>query len=133
MGILPLQFRSGDNIQSLELTGTETFDIEGLTEAVRTGFANGRKIKVKAVRADGSCVDFPALVRIDTPQEVLYYRHGGILQYVLRQLLLGKEKAEAISPSMAGAPQASPEHTPGHSDVEEAAIESFPASDPPAY
>ena len=133
MGILPLQFRSGDSAESLELTGTETFDVTGLTECVRTGFASGRKVKVKAVREDGSCIDFPAIIRIDTPQEVLYYRHGGILQYVLRQLLLGKEKAEMVSGALAATAQASPEHTPGHADVEEGSIESFPASDPPAY
>ena len=58
---------------------------------------------MRARREDGSQVSFKAVIRIDTPQEVLYYRHGGILQYVLRQLLRGKEKASAISggPSVA--------------------------------
>jgi aconitate hydratase len=133
MGILPLQFRSGDSVESLHLSGVETFDVEGVTECIRTGFASGRKVKVRATAPDGAVTEFPAIVRIDTPQEVLYYRHGGILRYVLRQLLLGKEKAEAISPALASAAQASPEHTPGHSEVDEGSIESFPASDPPAY
>ena len=87
MGVLPLQFRSGENVKSLGLTGEEVYDIEGLPAAVESGFANGRQIKVRARRANGSSCDFQATVRIDTPQETLYYKHGGILQYVLRQLL----------------------------------------------
>jgi aconitate hydratase len=133
MGILPLQFRSGDSIESLGLDGTEVFDIEGAADRIAERFAQGRRVTVRARREDGSELDFPAIIRIDTPQEVLYYRHGGILQYVLRQLLEGKEKAEAISPAVAATPQPSPEHTPGNSDVERGSIDSFPASDPPAY
>ena len=133
MGVLPLQFRSGDSIESLQLDGTETFDVEGLQEAISSGFANGKKIKVVARRADGSHVDIPVVVRIDTPQEVLYYVHGGILQYVIRQLLLGREKAEVVSASMAATAQASPEHTPHDDQVHEGSVESFPASDAPAY
>ena len=52
-----------------------------------SNFAGGRQLKVRAKRADGNVIEFPATVRIDTPQEVLYYQHGGILQYVLRQLV----------------------------------------------
>ncbi|NTV99922.1 MAG: aconitate hydratase AcnA [Oscillochloris sp.] len=88
MGILPLQFRTGQNVESLGLSGKETFDIVGLADAVASGFADGRELTVRAVDADLSVVkEFKALVRIDTPQEIQYYIHGGILQYVLRQLL----------------------------------------------
>jgi aconitate hydratase len=87
MGVLPLQFAQGENAKSLGLTGEELYDVEGLASAVASGFSAGRQIKVRATRADGSTRGFQATVRIDTPQEVLYYKHGGILQYVLRQLL----------------------------------------------
>jgi aconitate hydratase len=86
MGILALQFLPGASADSLGLTGTEFFDIEGLPELLGS-FAPGRGVTVKATRADGSILSFQAIVRIDTPQEVQYYRHGGILQYVLRQLV----------------------------------------------
>ncbi|MBW3655524.1 MAG: hypothetical protein KY444_05425, partial [Gemmatimonadetes bacterium] len=69
----------------------------------------------------------------DTPQEVLYYRHGGILQYVLRQLLGGREKPEAVSPSVAAGAVVHDDKDKGSARVTEAAEESFPASDPPAY
>jgi aconitate hydratase len=88
MGILPLQFLPGETAESLGLNGTETFDIVGLTDAIATGFANGRTLTVRATAGDDSIREFTALARIDTPQEVLYYQHGGILQYVLRQLLV---------------------------------------------
>ncbi|MBX6362803.1 MAG: aconitate hydratase AcnA, partial [Gemmatimonadetes bacterium] len=87
MGVLPLEFLAGDTADSLGLTGEEVFDIEGLAAGVDSGFAAGRQVKVRATRPDGVVVEFFATVRIDTPQEVEYYRHGGILQYVLRQLL----------------------------------------------
>jgi aconitate hydratase len=87
MGILPLQFLEGQSVESLGLTGHEAFDIEGLSEGAANHFANGRTVRVQARRPDGTSVDFDATVRIDTPQEVQYYRHGGILHYVLRQLL----------------------------------------------
>lgn len=87
MGILPLQLAPGDSIESLGLTGREVFDIIGLTEGVRTGFANGRQVTVRATDDTGTVREFPATVRIDTPREVEYYRHGGILCYVLRQIL----------------------------------------------
>ena len=80
MGVLPLQFQEGDNAQSLGLGGRETFHIEGL------GDGSAKTVQVRAVAEDGSEKTFEARVRIDTPQEVEYYRHGGILQYVLRQL-----------------------------------------------
>jgi aconitate hydratase len=87
MGILPLQFAVGENVQSLGLTGEELFDVVGISEAIESGFIGGREVTVRAKAKDGSTKEFVCLARIDTPQEVLYYQHGGILQYVLRQLL----------------------------------------------
>jgi aconitate hydratase len=81
MGVLPLQFAGGANAESLGLDGEETFEIES-PEGVR-------EVKVKATRPGGAAVEFAATVRIDTPQEFEYYRHGGILHYVLRQLASG--------------------------------------------
>jgi aconitate hydratase len=90
MGVLPLQFVSGETAKTLGLTGEESYDLEGLAAGVASGFAGSREITVRARRSDGSTREFRAAVRIDTPQEVLYYKHGGILQYVLRQLLTSK-------------------------------------------
>jgi len=81
MGILPLQYEDGDNAASLGLSGKEVFAVEGL------GDGSARKVTVRAVAEDGSEKTFQTRVRIDTPQEIEYYRHGGILHYVLRQLL----------------------------------------------
>jgi aconitate hydratase len=92
MGILPLQFLPGENAETLKLTGEEVFEIAGIREVVEK-FASGRKI---TVRVKGGR-EFQAMVRIDTPQEALYYANGGILQYVLRQLLAGKAQPEAGS------------------------------------
>jgi aconitate hydratase len=86
MGILPLQFGAGDNAQSLGLTGEEVYTIEGLAEALADG-PGGDEVTVLAERPDGVAHRFNATVRIDTPQEIRYYQHGGILPYVLRQLL----------------------------------------------
>ncbi len=85
MGVLPLQFPEGHNAASLGLDGTEVYDIIGVT-----AFSDGehpRTLPVRATKADGSVVAFDAVVRIDTPGEADYYRHGGILQYVLRSLV----------------------------------------------
>jgi len=87
MGILPLQFLDDENAETNGLTGEEMYDVVGLT-VVLQNFAPGKTVKVRAKKADGTATEFDATVRIDTPQEVLYYQHGGILQYVLRQLLL---------------------------------------------
>jgi aconitate hydratase len=87
MGILPLQFKDGENVATLGLTGHETFSIAGVSEGLASGFANGRIVTVTAQGKDNTVCTFEALVRIDTPKEREYYRHGGILQYVLRQLL----------------------------------------------
>jgi aconitate hydratase len=89
MGILPLQFAAGQNAESLKLMGEEVFDITGIREVV-DHFAAGRTVKVKAKAKGQDAMEFEALVRIDTPQEALYYANGGILQYVLRQLLATK-------------------------------------------
>jgi aconitate hydratase len=86
MGILPLQFADGQNVESLGLTGEEVFDFPGLKSLLDAKFANGKTLKVKATAADGKTKEFETKVRIDTPQEILYYENGGILQYVLRQL-----------------------------------------------
>ncbi|WP_394826151.1 aconitate hydratase AcnA [Pendulispora albinea] len=86
MGILPLQFGAGDSAQSLGLTGEEVFDIDGLAPLLAGGLQH-RDITVKARRPDGIVREFVATVRIDTPQEIHYYQHGGILPFVLRQLL----------------------------------------------
>ena len=89
MGILPLQFPAGQNADSLQLTGEEVFEITGIREVV-DHFAAGRTVKVTAKQKGKDPLEFDALVRIDTPQEALYYANGGILQYVLRQLLATK-------------------------------------------
>ena len=88
MGILPLQFLPGENAETLKLTGEEVFEISGVQSLVEK-FAAGRQITVRATVNDKT-TEFKALVRIDTPQEALYYANGGILQFVLRQLLAGK-------------------------------------------
>ena len=80
MGVLPLQFLDGQNAKSLGLTGSETFEITGITE-----LNNGQTPKTLKVKAGG--ISFEAKLRIDTPGEADYYRHGGIMQYVLRSLL----------------------------------------------
>jgi aconitate hydratase len=87
MGILPLQFEADETAESIGLTGREVFDIVGLAAGYASNFANARAVQVRAIKGDGTAIEFQAIVRIDTDQEMLYYRHGGILQYVLRQLL----------------------------------------------
>jgi aconitate hydratase len=82
MGVLPLEFLRGDTRDTYSLTGEEIFSIAGIAEAI----PNGGRVKVHARRAGGSEVIFEAQVRVDTPQEVEYFRYGGILPYVLRQL-----------------------------------------------
>jgi aconitate hydratase len=84
MGVLPVEFVDGQNRDSLGLTGKETFELVGFADALASGFAAG---KFLTMRADDKA--FTVKVRIDTPQEVLYYQNGGILHYVLRQLLNG--------------------------------------------
>jgi aconitate hydratase len=88
MGILPLQFEAGQNAESLGLTGEEVYDFPGLTALLKEKLANGRTLKIVATSPDGGKRPLHAMLRIDTPQEIEYYEHGGILQYVLRQLAL---------------------------------------------
>jgi aconitate hydratase len=83
MGVLPMEFLPGENLHSLGLTGLEIFDVEGLAQK----FEPRKKMKVRARKADGKEASFTAVARVDTPFEVAYYQHGGILQYVLRQML----------------------------------------------
>jgi aconitate hydratase len=86
MGVLPLQFAPGESAASLKLTGKELFHIKGVQQAVETG----SKVDVTAVAADGTETRFQAVPRVDTPQEAEYFRNGGILPYVLRQLTAAK-------------------------------------------
>ena len=86
MGILPLQFADGETVESLGLSGEEVYDFAALTALLKSKFAGGRTLKIKATAGDGTAKEFEAKVRIDTPQEIEYFEHGGILQYVLRQL-----------------------------------------------
>jgi aconitate hydratase len=87
MGILPLQFPDGQNAASLGLTGRESFDITGLAQAIEADSMERRVVHVRASAAGAQDIQFTAMARLDTPQEREYYRHGGILQFVLRQLL----------------------------------------------
>ncbi len=87
MGVLPLQFKEGENAQSLGLTGKESFEIIGLNGGA------AKMVTVVATPASGAAIKFEARVRIDTPKEREYYQHGGILHYVLRQLASGSKAA----------------------------------------
>ena len=82
MGVLPLQFEAGQDAKTLGLTGTR----RSTSPASREGLAPKKKLTVTATATDGTKTTFTATCRIDTPNEVDYYRHGGILQFVLRQL-----------------------------------------------
>jgi aconitate hydratase len=86
MGVLPLEFMNGDTRQSLGLTGFETFEIAGLDAGVKPKAT----LTVRAAARDGATKEFKVVARIDTPEEMNYYRHGGILPYVLRQLVSGR-------------------------------------------
>ena len=83
MGVLPLQFKAEDTVASLGLTGQESFDLTGIAD----GLTTQGDVHVRATAPDGTTIDFVATARIDTPEELHYYRHGGILPYVLRQLV----------------------------------------------
>jgi aconitate hydratase len=87
MGVLPLQFADGQGAEELGLSGEEVFTIAGLADALNAGEAPPREVHVTARRDGGEPIGFDARVRIDTPREADYFRHGGILQYVLRGLL----------------------------------------------
>ena len=83
MGVLPLQFQEGTSAQTLQLNGTETYEITGLKEALKPQ----QDLQLRIQRQNGETLDVPVRSRIDTPIEVDYFKHGGILPYVLRQLL----------------------------------------------
>jgi aconitate hydratase len=83
MGVLPLQFKDGTTAQSLKLDGTENYDIVGLGASLKPQ----QDLTLKITRKDGGVEDVPVRCRIDTPIEIDYYQHGGILPYVLRQLM----------------------------------------------
>ncbi|HEY7063258.1 MAG TPA: aconitate hydratase AcnA [Chloroflexota bacterium] len=83
MGVLPLQFKAGENRQTLGLRGDETYEVLGLNDALRPG----QELTVRVRRADGSTFEFQTVARVDSPVEVDYLKHGGILQMVLRNLL----------------------------------------------
>ncbi|HCP45624.1 MAG TPA: aconitate hydratase, partial [Deltaproteobacteria bacterium] len=85
MGVLPLQFKAGESVGSLGLTGQEAFRVTG----IGSGLAPRGEATVEAEASDGTRRTFTVDVRIDTPDELSYYRHGGILPYVLRQLVNG--------------------------------------------
>jgi aconitate hydratase len=83
MGVLPLQFLPDESATTIGLDGHEEYDIAGIA----AGLQPGQQVAVRARRADGTTIEFQARARLDTPLDVLYYRHGGILPYVTRQLL----------------------------------------------
>jgi len=85
MGVLPLQFKSGETAGSLGLSGKERFELTGVAEGLRPG----GQITVRAA-GDQKTIEFQAIARIDTPEELVAFRHGGILPYVLRQLVAKK-------------------------------------------
>ena len=83
MGVLPLEFKAGENAATLGLTGTEVFNLVGVAD----GLKPRGDVTVVATAADGSTREFTATARIDTPEELVAFRHGGILPYVVRQLV----------------------------------------------
>jgi aconitate hydratase len=83
MGIVPLQFKPGDSLQSLGLTGFETYEVVGIAKGLKLR----QDLTVRTKSDDGKVKEFTVTCRIDTPAELDYYQHGGILEYVLRQLL----------------------------------------------
>jgi len=83
MGVLPLQFKSGVTGASLGISGGERYDVTGIVDGLKPAGA----VTVRATGNDGKAIEFQALVRIDTPEELVAFRHGGILPYVLRQLV----------------------------------------------
>jgi aconitate hydratase len=132
MGILPLEFLPGEGgVAALGLTGREVFEILGVEPAIAGGRGATRRARVVARGESGEPRAFEVQVRIDTPQEAEYYRHGGILRYTLRQLLAGRERPAVLGPLPAG--PTPPEGSEADRDqaVDRASVMSFPASDPP--
>jgi len=89
MGVMPLEFLPGESRTTLGLTGQETIDVEGLAD----GLTPRKRVRVKVRAADGTAREFEAIARVDTPDDVAYYRHGGLLPYVLRGMLRGAARA----------------------------------------
>lgn len=87
MGVLPIQFRDGESLETLGLTGHEEFSLVGLRQAVQDRFKDGKELLMRATDESGNTKQFVVVVRIDTPTEIDYYINGGVLQYVLRNLL----------------------------------------------
>ena len=87
MGILPLEFKHGESAQSLGLTGHELFAIDGLEEGLSGPFSKGMEVAVSAQPESDDEIRFSTTARLDTPQEAVYFQHGGILHYVLRQMV----------------------------------------------
>jgi aconitate hydratase len=83
MGVMPLEFEPGQSAASLRLTGSERYDIDGIAQDLRPG----KRVRVRATADDGKVTEFSAIARVDTPGDVDYYRHGGLLPYVLRGML----------------------------------------------
>ena len=92
MGVLPLQFKGADSVQTLGITGEENFDVVGIEKGIRPQM----DVTLVIHRKDGSTKEVPVLLRIDTPIEVDYYLHGGILPFVLRELV-AKTPAAAVT------------------------------------
>jgi aconitate hydratase len=86
MGVLPLQFLPGQNAEALGLDGSERYTIAGISD----GLVPRELVTVRAEREDGRVIEFQAIARLDTDMEIEYYRHGGILTFVLRRLLRGE-------------------------------------------
>jgi aconitate hydratase len=138
MGVLPLQLAEGATLASLGLDAARaaaaTFTVRGIAGVDPASLMGARLEVVVSGDGDGDgdgdgAMSVPVVARIDTPTEAAYYEHGGILQYVLRQLLSGKEKAETVS----GGPPASPQREVSPDRINQGSAESFPASDPPTY
>jgi aconitate hydratase len=90
MGVMPLQFMEGESAASLGLTGQEEFSLVGMSEALVHQFKDGKVLPMRATTEDGSVKTFDVVVRLDTLTEMEYYRHGGVLQYVLRRMVAGE-------------------------------------------
>ncbi len=127
-GSFPCSLRSASRPTRSASLAESSLTSRGFPRRSRPDLPAGRELTVHARREDGSRVAFRVSVRIDTPQELLYYQHGGILHFVLRQLLGGRHKARAL-----GGELAEPARPTNSGKVEEGSRESFPASDPPAY
>jgi aconitate hydratase len=132
MGVLPIELPPGETVASLELTGQARYDIRDVAAAL-TG--RDRLVRIAATGDDGSRAEFRARLRIDTPQEAEYYRHGGILRFVMRQLLGGVREAPVVSAGLAAGATRVGRSAGGDVDavVQQNSKDSFPASDPPAY